>query len=1052
MPLSFKPWRLFLLVTLLAGALPASAGAQVESGQALSNLMQATPEIRDGLDKVIQDYKAKRAAGPPTGILFDFDQIYPPLDSLLDRAIKLHDRGGVSTVAIYMVLFAHGKTQFDPATKSLLIHSLLKAAREVGPSVSMMSAPTTGPDGINKVGFVLTMQVSQVLGSPSNPPISDPKSLAEQAELRRWLGSGTGEVSQGSPNISDQMALGISKLPPEQREKALQSLKEQGITLTTAGTHISNEESLEDIMSGRVASATPGSEEYAVAILDRANLEAGDNHRKKALADIEIGLRDAIRLSDVRLQRRALDIRASMELEIGLYKKALATCVEIDALTGKQAGQQTLVLPPNLTEEQKKRIEAIMEQQRQMQRQMMPTNLLGNFGATRRDPGLSPSLDLHEKKVSAYLGLKDEADALKEANAAVDEVLQYRGAHKQDALEIKDSDQDTARAYWILSETLLKLGHAEDAVARLAEAPKVADDFAKSTLKAARSLAEIRAKKANIDLEPAETYFQAIPLTTIGGAEALSRLPDLGSVMPLSWLARGRRDVAIFYGKLDINRIQAASKDARTISKSTGQVYQAKRAPAYRQLADWLAQEGRIAEAQHVLDLLHDEEHFQFIHARSGESDSIPLSSLEQKWLSLSEPILDQKGRVAAALGPIAKLAPNERDPDEQKAFDRLAAQNADLQKQYEAVFNVTPGAKAVHETTESFQRLKSILSSLPQKTAAVYSLVGDSELRLFVTVPGATAPLSVAVPVNRTELNRLVLEFYRSLNDPYSDPRTSGAALYDLVLRPIEGVLSQADISTTIWSLDGTLRYIPLAALYDSKSQRYEIQKRADVVFTPRTLERLLDKGSSTWSAAAFGVSKGGEVDGISFPSLPHVPSELDSVRANASAHEYLDQAFTRGSFDQELEAKTGILHLATHFQFVPGDSSESGLLTGENKLLTIDDIQALKPDAMGSVQLLVLSACQTAIGEVRADGSEFDGVALVAQLKGAKAVLAALWSVDDQSTGMVMGDFYMRLKSHSGITKLQALRSAQLSMLNGGKYAHPFFWAPFVLVGDWR
>jgi len=107
--------------------------------------------------------------------------------------------------------------------------------------------------------------------------------------------------------------------------------------------------------------------------------------------------------------------------------------------------------------------------------------------------------------------------------------------------------------------------------------------------------------------------------------------------------------------------------------------------------------------------------------------------------------------------------------------------------------------------------------------------------------------------------------------------------------------------------------------------------------------------------------------------------------------------------------------------------------------------------------------------------DGREVDGLGTTAQLKGAKAVISSLWEVDDASTGLLMGDFYKRWAEGAGkVTKVEALRQAQLDLLlgkvmpaSGGDgrgfgsrinpgvpagYSHPFYWAPFVLMGNWR
>ncbi len=131
-------------------------------------------------------------------------------------------------------------------------------------------------------------------------------------------------------------------------------------------------------------------------------------------------------------------------------------------------------------------------------------------------------------------------------------------------------------------------------------------------------------------------------------------------------------------------------------------------------------------------------------------------------------------------------------------------------------------------------------------------------------------------------------------------------------------------------------------------------------------------------------------------------------------------------------LSAQPTVVHVATHFRFKPGDDVNSFLLLGKGESLSVEKFNAMPDDALSSVDLLVLSACETEMGG-NADGSEFEGFARLAQQKGAGAVLATLWPVADESTSILMGEFYRLHKAHPEWTKLEALRQAQLEMLSG-------------------
>jgi CHAT domain-containing protein len=163
------------------------------------------------------------------------------------------------------------------------------------------------------------------------------------------------------------------------------------------------------------------------------------------------------------------------------------------------------------------------------------------------------------------------------------------------------------------------------------------------------------------------------------------------------------------------------------------------------------------------------------------------------------------------------------------------------------------------------------------------------------------------------------------------------------------------------------------------------------------------------------------------------------------------LNQDFTRDRFQSQVNAKPfPIVHLATHGQF-SSNPEETFLLTWDDRINVKDFAELFENRLEGSlnpVELLVLSACQTAAGDRQATL----GLAGFALLSGARSTLATLWSVSDQSTADLMSEFYLQLtQTNLNLTKAEALRRAQLSLLKNPEYNHPYFWAPFVLVGNW-
>jgi CHAT domain-containing protein len=200
------------------------------------------------------------------------------------------------------------------------------------------------------------------------------------------------------------------------------------------------------------------------------------------------------------------------------------------------------------------------------------------------------------------------------------------------------------------------------------------------------------------------------------------------------------------------------------------------------------------------------------------------------------------------------------------------------------------------------------------------------------------------------------------------------------------------------------------------------------------------------------------------------------------------LDEQFTENAMLAELRKRHKVVHIASHFQFQPGNETNSALLLGDGTFLSLDQIKSL-PNVFAGVDLLTLSACNTATGGSGANGKEVEGFGVLAQRQGAKAVVASLWPVFDTSTKVLMQDFYRLREAKHDITKAEALRQAQLRLLHGEAaieggnakpatpdrrivhedapvaankprftvdpkrpFAHPYYWAPFILIGNWK
>jgi CHAT domain-containing protein len=270
---------------------------------------------------------------------------------------------------------------------------------------------------------------------------------------------------------------------------------------------------------------------------------------------------------------------------------------------------------------------------------------------------------------------------------------------------------------------------------------------------------------------------------------------------------------------------------------------------------------------------------------------------------------------------------------------------------------------------------------------------------------------------------------------------------IYDWLIRPAETELAKSGIKTLVFVLDGALRNVPMAVLYDFQRQKYLVEKYA-IALTPGL--QLLDPKplqQVRLNALTAGVVEERTIDGRKFLPLENVPRELEGIQSEIhSSKELLNQQFTETNLQNQLvKAPFSVVHLATHGEF-SSDPEKTFILTWD-ALLNVNQFDNLLRDSdenrSSTIELLVLSACKTAEGDKRAAL----GLAGVAVRAGARSTLATLWSVDDRSTADVMSEFYRELSA--GVNKAEALQRAQLAVF--AKQKSPYFWAPFVLVGNW-
>ncbi|MBD2463573.1 CHAT domain-containing protein [Oscillatoria sp. FACHB-1407] len=334
-------------------------------------------------------------------------------------------------------------------------------------------------------------------------------------------------------------------------------------------------------------------------------------------------------------------------------------------------------------------------------------------------------------------------------------------------------------------------------------------------------------------------------------------------------------------------------------------------------------------------------------------------------------------------------------------------------------------------------------IDQIDPHAAVIYPIILPTQFAVIVGLPNQ--PLRYyKTSLPQTEVERILTQLYDSLRPTafLEDWMPAAQQVYNLLLRPVETQLAASNIKTLVFVPDGLLRNIPMAVLHDG--QHYLIENYA-VVLTPGL--QLLQPQPLTQmrlQGLLAGVSQARE----NFPPLPNVSVEIDQIRAEIPSQVLLDQSFTNDSFQTRVDSTpSSIVHLATHGQF-SSNADDTFILTWDGRINVkqLDQLLQTREGNLNPIELLVLSACQTAEGDDRAAL----GMAGVAVRSGARSTLASLWSVSDRSTALLMIEFYHQL-AQPGMTKAEALRRAQVSLLQQDDYMIPYYWAPFVLLGNW-
>ena len=375
------------------------------------------------------------------------------------------------------------------------------------------------------------------------------------------------------------------------------------------------------------------------------------------------------------------------------------------------------------------------------------------------------------------------------------------------------------------------------------------------------------------------------------------------------------------------------------------------------------------------------------------------------------------------------------------------AAGGAEKQSYLKNVQNILEQAKSA-ELQDYFQNDCVIpdesvnLDQIEAATAVIYPVILPDRVEVLVNVRDQVHQFVSRIEAG--DLKDLVNEFRDQLQVDFGDEEylEIGEELYDLLFAQVEDLFSENKINTLLVIPDGVLRTIPMAAVYDGEAfmvQRFAIATTPGISLT---LPKPLNVENSNFFAGGISEAVQGYV------GLPGVPRELQNLEATYGASVLRDANFKRDDLKEQLtSADYSIVHIATHGHF-DSNPQESYLLTYDDKL-TMD----LLEESIGNrknvgepLELLVLSACETAAGDSRAAL----GLAGVALKAGARSAVATLWQISDAATVEIIDTFY-EYTAKEGVTKARAMQLAQIRLIEQPRFQHPTDWAPFLMIGNW-
>ncbi|MBR8829458.1 MAG: CHAT domain-containing protein [Gomphosphaeria aponina SAG 52.96 = DSM 107014] len=343
---------------------------------------------------------------------------------------------------------------------------------------------------------------------------------------------------------------------------------------------------------------------------------------------------------------------------------------------------------------------------------------------------------------------------------------------------------------------------------------------------------------------------------------------------------------------------------------------------------------------------------------------------------------------------------------------------------------------------------IDTIVNRENSQEAVFYPIVLEDRIEVILKLPLVDELRHYRVDIAEAEVNQVIQQLRIDLaySGRKKEVQKNAQKIYQWLIEPIKADLETNQIKTLVFVLDPVLGNIPMAVLYNGEKyliEDYAIAYTSGLqLLTPQTL------ATQNINVLLAGITQ----ENQGYPPLKNVKRQLEKINTELKSEVIIDETFTVNTFENKITTLPySIVHIATHGNF-SSDPQNTFILAWDDEIDVFQlknlfqSREEIRPNE--PIELLVLAACETAKGDKRATL----GLAGMALNTGVRSIISTLWKISaDESPGELLSYFYRELKNNPQISKAEALRQAQLQFLNDNDRQAPYFWAPYILLGNW-